>query len=218
MHNYTCVAHKWVQHFFEKFVTNFTLIHTHTLSHAGRTQKLLKSRKMRNWVSVDGILWHEQRVCVCVCFREWISALCVCVCVCHSVYYVRVCVCMHCAKDVCVYAHSCVLAVDTSFWPIYLCGSGTTELMPQSLQKDTSKHALFILYPYSSSVLCIGLCFLPAIIVCLKLCHFQTVLMSVRFYLIQNTIDFKCSHTKSVDTSYSCQVPYMYVPWLGPRV
>ena len=112
MHNYTCVAHKWVQHFFEKFVTNFTLIHTHTLSHAGWTQKLLKSRKMRNWVSVDGILWHEQRVCVCVCvcvcFCEWISALCVCVSQCVLCVCVCVCVCVHCAKDVCVRTFMCV--------------------------------------------------------------------------------------------------------------
>ena len=44
------------------------------------------------------------------CVSQYVHVLCACVHVCMCVC---VCVCVHCAKDVCMRVHSCVLAVDT---------------------------------------------------------------------------------------------------------
>ena len=146
------------------------------------------------------VSYDTDYVCVCVCVCAFVNGylhcvsqyvLCACACV-HAC--VCVCVCVHCAKDIYVHAHSCVLAVDTVLWPIYLCGSGTAFIDAFITSIPSKRHLqtcpLYFI-PYSSPVLSIGLYILPAIIVYLKLCHFQTVLMSIRFHLIQSTIDFQ---------------------------
>ena len=124
-------------------------INTHAHTHAGRIQKLLRSRKMRNWVSVDSILWHGLRVCVCVC--AFVNGYLHCV----SQYVHVLCACVHCAKDVCVRVHSCVLAVDTILWPIYLCGSGAAFIdafitsIPSKRHLQTCSLYLYPIHPLS---------------------------------------------------------------------